>query len=349
MSLINQMLRDLEQRQVASRAGPQLAMGQANVSRGTSRHRWQMVSAALGLMLTVAGTAWYYSDRQTTPGMDGLIQADPATPALQAPTAGQPLPVDPIVETETIQPETDTKPEQPMVDSTPIQPVEAVQPSHEEPRETAVAEAPKPKPDAPKPVANKRPVPTPEQARLAYQAAQQLLQQGRTDVAISRLQQALHLQPGWREPRTLLATVYLEQGRNELAQTLLSEGLSQQPGYAGWAMLQARLLLQSEGPPSAIGVLERTRQAGAGDLDMDLFLAALYQRAQRHQQAVTTYQDVLAGQPNHAKAWLGMAISLEGLGQPHDALAAYQEALRLGGHQDSIRHYIEQRISDLGA
>jgi len=291
------------------------------------------------LVLLAAGVWWVLNDAAPEP--QKVMDSPPPSPHLPTDIAkAQP------------QSTPASEPEQPVIVTSGLEPSshkpENMAPQTAEHSSPGIADSnPSSSRPAPPVVTRKRPVSPADQARLAQQAAQEALQTGRVETAVEQLQQTLRLQPQWPEPRTQLAQVYLQLKQENKAQVLLAQGLQINPGSATWAMMLARLMLSQQAITPAIQVLETARDAGSNDINLDLFLAALYQRSQRLRDAAELYQAVLARDAQHGKAWLGLAIVLEGLGQPLDALSAFRQAQRSGGHSAEVQSYIQQRIADL--
>lgn len=335
MSLINQMLRDLEQRQGASHPANDDRLSTAQPVAKQSGHRrkpsaWQLSIVALVVISTAV--AWW----RLQPGPQPQVAS---APGVTESTPAQEKPVVTAVETVT------ASVPQPMVVEPPAATPVIDQPEAEE---LSVA-IPQPMPTIPTAAIAQKREPTPiERAQTLYQQALSDLQSGRTDAAIQQLQQSVRLNPGAPEPRTRLAQIFQQLKRNTAAQKLLSEGLQQNPGSAVWAMMLSRLQLdQNQTTPAAV-TLERAQEAGATGIDLDLMLAALYQRGQRYRDAARLYQEVLAKDPQQGKAWLGLAMALDGLQQPADAVQAYRQALQIGGHTAQVDAYIRQRLTSLG-
>ena len=116
--------------------------------------------------------------------------------------------------------------------------------------------------------------------------------------------------------------------------------------------------------PSAAGpapspALERRRQAHAlfragmyadllrrfaDDPQQDDLLALAWQRLGRHEQAVTRYRRLLQREPAVARHWIGLGLSLEQLQRPAEARAAYARARDLGGLSERLEAFVEERL-----
>jgi len=360
MSLINQMLRDLEQRQSTQVAQAQVApVGVPTESGSGAQRAAKPLLLGLGLgvcVLLVAG--WQMGPTLLTQVADvndapvattatEMVDVVPAVPEKQTELTNAPVIVAEVEPAEQAQKQTTEATE-----ASPERASETQQATVEEARSPSAVEvaeslpASPPAPAEPK-VAKQRYIDPAERARLLMNSARQHMQRGQVMAAIGSVQQALKLQPAWPEPRTQLVKLYRQQGRWIDADRLLKEALKAEPESAYWALMRARGLWQQQDRERAVAVLEKARTDGAHDLNLDLFLAALYQRGNQHPASAAVYQDILQQQPGHAKAWLGLAISLQALQQPKDALAAFQQALRSGSHAPKVRQYIEQRIAAL--
>jgi len=64
----------------------------------------------------------------------------------------------------------------------------------------------------------------------------------------------------------------------------------------------------------------------------------------RHQQALQAYQRWAQLAPTDGRAWLGQALAFDALQQPQQALAFYQKAWQLGGWSVPTAQFIQQRL-----
>lgn len=222
------------------------------------------------------------------------------------------------------------------------------------PTRTAKAPAAKPKPTAA--VATEearaegsvdkrvRPFTSEEKAESAYRTALRYLDQGRADDAAHDLVEALHADPQHKRARELLVGLSLKNGRWQKAQQLLEEGLVHAPKHYPFAQLLARIHIDHGAEQKALALLERTAPLASNDPDFRSLLATVYQRVGRHADAVTTFGQVVELRPGDARAWLGLAISLESERQSGPARRAYERAQQLGGLPTPLAKYTEQRL-----
>src|SRR3989344_841115 len=137
----------------------------------------------------------------------------------------------------------------------------------------------------------------------------------------------------------------LQKGHWREAQQLLEQGVAKLPAYYPFAQLLARIYVEHGADQKALTVMEASRRAGAENPDYVAFLAALYQRAGKHAEAVKTYSEAVTLNPQEGRWWLGMGISLEAGQDWNAAAAAYQRAIESGLLEDNLLKYARQRLA----
>jgi len=184
--------------------------------------------------------------------------------------------------------------------------------------------------------------PVPETMELARVA----IEQGELSSAEMILQRRLQGVPGDRVARELLVGLMLRGGRYDAAARQLDQGLKQHPGHVKFSLIKARLLAQSGEVAGAIRILESSTPSEMGRVERLQMLGALYQQESRYEQAVDSYRRLLELDSSSGTSWVGLAISLDGLGDSA-ALEAYDRALRFGGLPAAADSYARQRFSQL--
>ncbi len=192
-----------------------------------------------------------------------------------------------------------------------------------------------------------------QQAENAYRKAVTLLQQGGTAEAAEALKQALQLDPGHEAARRLLVGLLLDQKRYAEAAQRLREGLEADPGQAELAMLLARLQVGQGNLQAALKTLQRTLPYAADRPDYQAFLAALWQRAGRHKEAVQAYLQALRlisadGEVAQSGVWwMGLGISLQAENRLPEAEQAFTRAEQSGGLTPRLQSFVQQRLKEL--
>jgi MSHA biogenesis protein MshN len=349
MSLINQMLQDLEQRraQAATPNGSPLAglAPSGTVTRARSSLNMLLLGAMLALALVTGYLLW---TQRVTPQVTVAV-----APAVPAPVIEQ------IVERKAAAPAVENKKPAPVVENNIPAPVV----EHTTPAPAVVEITAEKKPVAPElmaepelaapeepPVMEKRELPlTAEQrAQQAFQQAVAHIGRGRQDDARTALSEALEHDPAHQRARETLAALQLNTGRVSEAEATLRVGLALDPTQAALAKLHARILMERGDIAGAIAVLEPALPKAQADADYLALLAATLSRAQRHDEAAQAYERLLRLRPDVGPWWMGLALSLEALGNTAQALSAYEQARRYR-LDPKVAAYVDGRIQALRA
>ena len=205
-----------------------------------------------------------------------------------------------------------------------------------------------------------RPLSPEDKAESEYRLAATSLQAKRVGAGESHLRAALAAQPAHVKARELLAGLALQGGRWRETQALLEQGLNLTPGHYPYAQLLARVYVDHGSEKKALELLEKSRAAALADADGSrdgggraasgtaaeyfAFLATLYQRAGRHDEAVKSFTEAVKLRPQEGRWWLGAAISLEAAEQWKAAGEAYQRAMASGSLDKQLLQYSQQRL-----
>lgn len=361
MSLVNQMLRDLEQRRGDAAAGLRTLEGlrAAPANAPAPGLRWPVALTGLGLIAAAAGVGWWLASADgTAPDAASPTRMQVASPtAVPATTLAETNPDDALAAADARA--VGAAPQEPAAGNDqgparttgPADRPEAAAPAPT--GEETNAKAPEPARVAtrdPAPVMHKSVrTPTPaEQAEAAYADAVRAFGRGQLGQVEAALQSALAADPDHVRARETLAGVLVHQGRLAEAERVLAEGLARNPAQPGLARLQGRLLAERGQDTAAIEVLEGALPEAGNDAGYLALLAGVYQRSGRAADAVAAYRGALALLPNQGPWWMGLGLSLESLGDAAGAREAYGRALATP-LQPRIEQYVRQRLAVLGA
>lgn len=361
MSLINDMLRDLEARRATEQrvpAGLLHATGHAAPAR--SPRRLLLIALTLTLLLLAAAVAWLAWQRYSTPA-PAVAVAPAIAPVPALPPTSTPAP-DPVADgsapavTETPAPAAVEPPPMaaPAPDVAPVASVAAATPPPEAAPPVVIRPAAEPVPrpaarPASAPVAVEKTVrpPTPQlQAETEYQRGVNALRGGNQAAAETALRTALRLDGEHLLARETLAAVLLGAGRLIEADEVLEQGRRQFARNPTLALLLARLRVEQGQTGAAVTILEQTLHAATARADYLAFLAALYQRELRYEESIESYGRALALQPQQASWWVGMGISLENAGRRADAVKAYEQAAA-GALPPQLQDHVRNRLKAL--
>ena len=192
-----------------------------------------------------------------------------------------------------------------------------------------------------------RPLTIEQQAQMAFQDAVKMLGRGDESGAQQKLEKALSIEPAHLRARETLSALLLNTGRVSEAAETLSEGLRLRPASTALAKLYARVLVDQGDNDAAVAVLERARPLVASDPEYYSLLAVLYRGVGKHAQASQVYQQMLQVRPGVAVWWMGLALSEDAMGSSAKALEAYQRAQHSGGLKAEVLKYVQSRIAAL--
>lgn len=182
------------------------------------------------------------------------------------------------------------------------------------------------------------------QAGQHYATAVTALRNGDNRSAEAALRDALAALPGYDAATQALTALLLQQGRRSEAETVLGEALAANPRQPALITLRARLLAESGRDREAVALLQ-----ALDDAESLALLGALQQRLGNDAAAAQAYRRALANAPRQGAWWLGLAISLERSQQTAAALEAYRRALADTRLDAQVNSYVRARIAALSS
>lgn len=378
MSLINQMLKDLDKRN-ASVEGVQPMSGEVRSVAGSSNTAVSpVVLVVLLVAVAVGGALLWQKYRKPEPKLEiappAVVavappvapKAEPAPPpaaetpapvAAPAPAAPAPVaaekeaikPLPPVAVKETAPAKSVTviaRNEKSAESMPPAQPAKAVTQD-----ETPAPVVQKPE----KPVKTAREgksapmkiVSAQQRSDNAYRQAVSLLQKGRSVEARDSLVQALVDNPLNHPARQMLAVLLVENAQQAEAVNVLQEGLKFAPGQTRFSLMLARLQAEAGDDAAALGTLEAGLPMAGNDGEFHGLMATLLQREGRHDEAVEHYLTALRTDPAMPNWLVGIGISLQAVGKSADAIEAYSRALQTDMLTPEMTQFVDQRLKQL--
>lgn len=144
--------------------------------------------------------------------------------------------------------------------------------------------------------------------------------------------------------RVGLAGVLIALSRLDEAEAVLQAGLAADPQQALLAQPLARLLADRGRLTTALDVMQSALAGGSGLADYRACFGALLQRAGRHPEAAAHFDVALRLAPSNGVWWMGLAISLAAEGRGEAARIAYARARNSGSLSPELAHFVEQRL-----
>lgn len=177
-----------------------------------------------------------------------------------------------------------------------------------------------------------------------YEKAVALVQAGQTSEAIKSLGSVLQFDPGHAAARHTLVDVLVSDRQYAEAERRLQDGLRLDPAQTGLAMILARLQVERGDSRAALQTLQHSLPHAAGRADYPAFLAAMLQREGRHREAIEYYVQALRGEPNSGVWLMGMGISLQAENRRDEARDALRRALASNTLSPELQAYVEKLI-----
>lgn len=183
-----------------------------------------------------------------------------------------------------------------------------------------------------------------ERAEAEYRKAIVAVNQGRIAEAVDGLRNALRQDPLHIASRQLLVKLLLEAKRPEEATQVLQDGLQSQPAQIGWAMSLARLQVDRKDLTGAWQTLNNSLPAAGSNADYQGFTAHVLQRLGRHKEAAEHYQAATRLSPGDGRWWLGLGLALEEEGRVSEAREAFLRARQSGNLGAELSALVEQKL-----
>jgi len=369
MSVINQMLRDLDARAASDQERAGLPPRIRTLPPGGLVRRQNLRMLAIGIGVGALLMAAVLLLFRASPAPYETPVAVPPPPAPAAPTAVPPAPTSaapaaaPAEVTEMklsmLVGQAQTKPpvSPPPTPSSPVAPppqppVKAVLP--EKPVIPAPVVAPKPA-SAPTPLPqvlaeeaqiDKRPKGSQgrELAEAEYRKAMQAVKRGDNEAALPLFKRALELDPELARARQGYLSVLVAAKRWDMARQVAEQGLELDPTQTGWANIVARLQFEQGDAGGAVQTLERFAVHAPHDADYQGLFAYLLQKQQRPAEAAERFRAALLVRPNEGRWWFGLGLSLEQSGNTAGAKEAYTKAKAVGNLPPDMVLAVEQKL-----
>lgn len=194
-----------------------------------------------------------------------------------------------------------------------------------------------------------RPLLPTERAENAYLAGIAALRNGHAIEAEARFRVALDALPAHVGARQALLGLMLDSRRSVEAEALMRAGMAANPEQVSFAMVAARLQAQRGDVVAAILTLESVQGPGSGHGEFVALHAAMLQRLGRHGEAAERY-GVAIGLGNALPVWyIGRAISLQQIGKDAEARASFRQAIDSGNLSPELRAFAERQLGTRGA
>lgn len=189
-----------------------------------------------------------------------------------------------------------------------------------------------------------RGVPVSEAAEGEYRKALAMVRRGSLAEGADGLRRTLQLEGRHSQARQALLSVLVEQRQWREALAVSSEGLTLDPTHSEWAMLAARLLVEQGDLARAADLLGTHAAQGEKNADYLAFYGLLLHKLQRSKEAVQRYQAAVTLRPAEGRWWYGLGMALEADHRETEAREAYRRAREVGSLTSDMAGQVEQKL-----
>ena len=183
-----------------------------------------------------------------------------------------------------------------------------------------------------------------EQAEAEYRRGIAAIRRGDGSEAGTALRAALRLAPTHIGARQALLGQFTEQQRWHDAETLALDGVGLLPQRSEWALLAARLMYERGEIELALETLNQHAAAARQNADYQIVHALLLQRAGRHADAANCYRTALTLRPGEGRWWFGLGRALDADRREAEARQAYEKARDSGNLPPELQQSVERRL-----
>ncbi len=364
MSLVNDMLEDLDRRTRDGERARSTGLRAVQARRRSRRLAWTCLGLATLAACGIAAVAWIAGrpSAETAPARSASLPSAAIQP-LPAVASAPPAPPMPSLAS----PEPTTTRAAPTLlapgaaEAPPTSPAPPIAAQGDPASESPVAiEEP---PTGGEPFANAAPPPSQSIARGGQVAARgepiapkrladelvhegaQLIAGGRLDAGLDAWRRALELDPTRAEVAARAARRLLAAQRPAEARVWIDRSRATRPDDPVLRELDARAWLAVAGPEAALRSLEPTLPPFEAAPGLHALRAALLQREGRHAEALEAYRALVTRAPGEGRAWFGLAVSAHVLGREAEARIAYHHALGDPSLPGALARHARRRLA----
>ena len=185
-----------------------------------------------------------------------------------------------------------------------------------------------------------------EDAEERYRKAVILIQKGRENLARPLLEEAIRVFPDHVAARHTLATLLNEAGHSAEAEAVLRDGRVASPDNALIALNLARLQAARGDVEGAVITLQSGSTGRGVNAEYRATHAALLARLKQYAEAAHQYDLALKLQPEQGTWWMGLGLAMAAQGKSAEARAAYSRALSAGTLSEKLEEFVRAKLAE---
>ena len=176
--------------------------------------------------------------------------------------------------------------------------------------------------------------------------AEQAIERNDIIKAEALFEEVLLIMPEHETARKQLAALWYGKKSYQDAVNLLSQGIALAPQSEEMRLMTARIYYEQGQPRPAYNVLRPVNHSTSTELQA--LLANTAADLSEHGNAIVAYEKLIALEPHVGRWWLGSAVSLDSLGKFVLARDAYKQAIARNDLSNSAMQFARQRLIELG-
>jgi MSHA biogenesis protein MshN len=176
--------------------------------------------------------------------------------------------------------------------------------------------------------------------------AEQAMERHDIAKAESLFEEILLVMPAHETARKQLAALWYGKKYYQDAVNLLSQGIALAPQAEEMRLMSARIYYEQGQARQAFNILNPINRSNS--TEVQTLLANISAELNEHESAITAYRQLITLEPNVGRWWLGMAVSLDSLGKFLPARDAYKQSIARNNLSTSAMQFARQRLIELG-
>lgn len=188
-----------------------------------------------------------------------------------------------------------------------------------------------------------------ELAKLKYQQGLKQQQSGAIAQAQIKWREALTADPSFHLARESLAASFYGARRTQDALAVLNQAVIIFPTYENYRMLKAQILFKQQKPAQALAALNNPFTNSKSSDEALALAGSIAQSLSLWPDAERNYRLLNQRQPSNGNWLISLAISLDGQGKTSEAIAFYQQFILLPGNTQALNSYAKQRLKQLNS
>lgn len=182
---------------------------------------------------------------------------------------------------------------------------------------------------------------------LTVQQALRMIANNDTAGAYAHLEKYIIENRYAHQSRETYAKLLMNQGELLAAYNLVESGLALAPNHAGYKKVKARILIADGQIDQAVDLLSSRAPSIDQDIEYHEILATAQLASRDYEGAVISYTSLVQQDQSQGKWWYGFAASQDSLGNSQAAKQAYNRAMQQANLSPNLRRRSQERLSAL--